>query len=99
MEQALCALKQRPDYIGVGPVFPTATKADADPALGPEETGRIINNISVTAVAIGGIHSGNLAQLLEEKITNFCVVGAVNTSPDPAAAIGRLQKIWKGYSF
>ena len=99
MDQAARALKQNPDYIGVGPVFPTMTKTDADPDLGAEETGRIIRETPVTAVAIGGIHAGNLSQVLEQGITNFCVVSAVNSSADPAAAIRKLQEIWKGYHF
>jgi len=99
MEQASRALKLNPDYIGIGPVFPTMTKTDADPALGTEEAGRIARNIPITAVAIGGIHSGNLPQVLEAGIPNFCVVSAVNRSADPAAAIGKLQKIWKGHGF
>ena len=99
MNQAIRALEQNPDYIGVGPVFPTVTKPDADPVLGTEEAGRIIREIPVTAVAIGGIHAGNLARVLGEGIVNYCVAGAVNSSAEPAAAIRRLQEIWKGYSF
>ena len=93
--QAVQALEDFPDYIGVGPVFPTPTKADADPALGAEETGRIVLSTPLTAVAIGGVNAENLPALLEAGIGNFCVVRAVNATPDPAAAIRRLQGIWK----
>jgi len=94
-EQALQALEQSPDYIGVGPVFPTPTKADHDPALGAAEVGRIMETSPLTAVAIGGINIENLAGVLKAGITNFCVVRAVNSATDPAAAIRHLQKIWK----
>jgi len=87
-----------PDYIGVGPVFPTPTKERPDPALGLERMGRIIRASPLTTVAIGGIDAGNLAEVLRHGAVNFCVVRAVNQAPDPAAAIGRLQEIWRGRS-
>lgn len=91
--QATDALTLSPDYIGVGPVFPTPTKANHDPALGIDGVGNIMNTSPLTAVAIGGIDAGNLPQLLDAGIGNFCVVRAVNDAPDPAAAIRQLQEI------
>jgi len=98
-EQARQALDSSPDYIGVGPVFPTPTKANADPALGAEETGRIMQGSPLTTVAIGGINAGNLPSLLKAGIRNFCVVRAVNDATDPAAAICNLQKVRERPSF
>ncbi|MCF7818085.1 MAG: thiamine phosphate synthase [Kiritimatiellales bacterium] len=98
-EQALYALECSPDYIGVGPVFPTPTKADTAPALGSEETGLIVKASPLTAVAIGGIDATNLPALLDAGIGNFCVVRAVNAAADPAAAIHILQKIWSDHVF
>ena len=37
----------------------------------------------------------NLPGLLGAGVDNYCVVRAVNASPDPAAAIRTLQGIWK----
>jgi len=91
-EQARQALESSPDYIGVGPVFPTPTKANADPALGIKEVGRIMQDSPLTAVAIGGIDSNNLPGLLDAGIGNFCVVRAVNDAADPVAAIRTLQE-------
>jgi len=98
-EQAKQALECSPDYIGVGPVFPTPTKTHADPALGPEEVGRIMKNSPLTAVAIGGINPDNLPNLLKAGIKNFCVVRAVNDAADPVAAIRNLRKIRKDPRF
>ncbi len=94
-EQELCARDWAPDYIGVGPVFPTPTKEHPDPTLGMDRMGRILRNSPLTAVAIGGIDSDNLADVLRHGAVNFCVVRAVNQAPDPASAIRRLQEIWK----
>ena len=99
LTQAAAAVRLSPDYIGVGPVFATPTKADADPALGIAETARIIRRTPLPAVAIGGINQDNLPALLKAGIPNFCVVRAVNDAADPAAAIRALQESWKAHSF
>jgi thiamine-phosphate pyrophosphorylase len=98
-EQARQAVDRSPDYIGVGPVFPTPTKANAGRALGPEEVGRIVQESPLTAVAIGGINAENLSSLLAAGIQNHCVVRAVNEAADPAAAIRYLQNIWSTHLF
>lgn len=98
-EQATQAMELTPDYIGVGPVFPTPTKANHDPALGIAEVGNIMKTSPLTAVAIGGIDASNLQQVLETGIDNYCVVRAVNEATNPAEAIQRLQKIWKHHVF
>lgn len=99
MEQATKALELSPDYIGIGPVYPTQTKADADPALGPDESGRIARNTPITSVAIGGLDANNLPPLLQAGADNFCVVSAVNAASDPVKAIRILQRIWKNHGF
>jgi thiamine-phosphate pyrophosphorylase len=97
--QATQALDLSPDYIGIGPVFPTQTKTDADPALGPETVGQLAHNTPLTSVAIGGINAENLPYVLEAGAHNFCVVSAVNNALDPAVAIAQLQEIWKSFGF
>ena len=93
--QALLATRQSPDYIGVGPVFATPTKAVPDPILGLERMASIVRASPVAAVAIGGIDCGNLAEVLRRGVRNFCVVRAVNRRPDPETAIRELQCIWR----
>jgi thiamine-phosphate pyrophosphorylase len=93
--QALLASALSPDYIGVGPVFATPTKADPDPVLGIERMAAIVRSSPVATVAIGGIDRGNLAEVLRRGARNFCVVRAVNGRPDPETAIRELQRIWR----
>lgn len=97
--QAEQALQEKPDYIGIGPVFPTATKKGHDPALGTAETARIAREIPLTSVAIGGITAENLPDLLNAGVKNFCVVSAVNAQSDPTTAILNLQKTCNTLSF
>jgi len=96
--QALQASRRSPDYIGVGPVFATPTKAVSDPVLGLERMASIVRSSPVAAVAIGGIDRGNLAEVLRRGARNFCVVRAVNRQPDPGTAIRELQGIWRQQS-
>ena len=94
-EQERRAREFAPDYIGVGPVFPTPTKDKPDPALGPERMGRIVRESPLTTVAVGGIDRRNLPEILRQGAINYCVVRAVNLDPDPKAAIQALQEIWR----
>jgi thiamine-phosphate pyrophosphorylase len=93
LQQARDAEALAPDYIGVGPVFATPTKAIPDPVLGVERMAEMIRASSLTTVAIGGIDAANLPQILVHGATNFAVVRAVNRATDPAAAIRALQQI------
>ncbi|MEI6210800.1 MAG: thiamine phosphate synthase [bacterium] len=89
-QQAQAARALVPDYIGVGPVFATPTKAIPDPVVGLKMLGEIVRASPLTTVAIGGIDAGNLAQVLAQGVVNYAVVRAVNCAPDPAAAIRAL---------
>ena len=94
-EQELAARELHPDYIGVGPVFPTPTKAIADPALGVERAGTIIKNSPLTCVALGGLDETNLSGVLKAGAVNFCAVRAIMQSPEPEKTIRSLQQIWR----
>ena len=95
-EQAARAVAVAPDYIGVGPVFATPTKAIPDPVLGVEEMGEIVRAAPMPTVSIGGIGPENLADVKRHGATAFAVVRAVNHAPDPASAIRELQALWEG---
>ncbi len=91
LEQAKKSVEQNPDYIGVGPVFPTPTKKIPDPVLGTGLAGRMIASVPYPAVAIGGINEETLPAVLAAGARNWSVVRAVCGSEDPFAAIRRLQ--------
>lgn len=93
LEQAKKSVEQNPDYIGVGPVFPTPTKKTPDPVLGTELAGRMIASVPYPAVAIGGINEETLPAVLAAGARNWSVVRAVCGSEDPFAAIRRLQAL------
>jgi len=83
------------DYVGVGPVYPTATKPDAGAALGPDETARLATISGHRAVAIGGIDSANAAALYAAGLEGVAAISAICTAPDPAEATRRLVRVMK----
>ncbi|MEA1927858.1 MAG: thiamine phosphate synthase [Candidatus Auribacterota bacterium] len=93
--QEINARDLQPDYIGVGPVFPTPTKVIPDPDLGLELMGRIIRKSPLPAVAIGGINEENLPDVLVRGVVNFASVRPIMSSTDPRGVIRSLMDIWK----
>lgn len=93
--QAEAAVALHPDYIGIGPVFPTPTKAIADPDLGIERAGAIAESTPLPHVVLGGINESNLGDLLRAGAVNYCAVRPLMQSPEPARVIRRLQRIWR----
>ncbi len=90
MEQALLADKTGADYLGVGPVFPTATKPDAAPPLGVEKLAEIVRATAKPVVAIGGINPGNLESVLGAGVSGVAVISAILTASDPAAEMSKI---------
>ena len=93
--QAQAAIAQKPDYIGIGPIFPTPTKAIADPDLGVARAGAIAKATPLPHVVLGGIDENNLAEILRAGAVNYCAVRAIMQSPMPEQEIRKLQNIWR----
>ena len=92
VEQAIAAERAGADYIGVGAVFPTGTKTDARP-MPLERLRAICAAVSIPAVAIGGINSGNILSLSGSGISGVAVVSAIFAAADPRAAAARLREL------
>jgi thiamine-phosphate pyrophosphorylase len=56
LAQALAAEHQGADLVGFGPVFPTGSKADADPVVGVLALRELCQHVRIPVVAIGGIN-------------------------------------------
>lgn len=82
------------DYLGAGPVFPTATKADAAPALGLEGLGRITRASTLPVVAIGGIQISNTKDILAAGAAGIAVVSALSRAAEPAAAAAHFLSLF-----
>lgn len=76
VEQAVLAEKRGADYLGVGAVFSTGTKLDADD-VSYETLKAICEAVSIPVVAIGGITKDNLMELKGSGIDGIAVVSAI----------------------
>lgn len=95
--QHINAIPKNPDYIGVGPVFPTPSKEIPDPVLGLEQLQAIVSECPLVMVAIGGINHENLSDVLETGVKNYAVVRCVCGSENPGLAVKKLKEIERRY--
>ena len=89
-EQAAQAVTDGADYIGYGPVFPTATKLDAGPVSGLDTLRRVCESTDVPVVAIGGISTSNIASVAEAGAACAAVISAVVCADDMTLATREL---------
>ena len=78
------------DYLGVGPILATATKADAALPIGEAGLAVCRARTSLPIVAIGGIGSTNAASVIRAGADGIAVVSAICGVPDPRAAASLL---------
>lgn len=76
VEQALLAEKYGADYLGVGAVFPTGSKNDADD-VSYETLKAICEAVDIPVVAIGGISQSNIGKLKGSSISGVAVISAI----------------------
>ncbi len=91
VEQAIKAEKDGADYLGVGAVFPTSSKADAVEV--EHATLRdICVAVQIPVVAIGGISAENVSQLAGTGIDGIAVISAIFAQDFPKLAAEELKK-------
>lgn len=86
------------DYLGVGPVWGTATKLDAALPGGLERMSQITTASPWPCVAIGGINAGRVPLVRRAGAAGVAVVSAICGQPDVAAATRTLRTLWDGAS-
>lgn len=92
VEQAVLAERNGADYLGVGAVFATGTKPDAD-AVPPDVLKAICGAVSIPVVAIGGICRSNVAQLSGTGVDGIALVSAIFASADIEQECRRLRSL------
>ena len=92
VEQALLAEKEGADYLGVGAVFPTGSKMDADD-VSYETLKEICSAVSIPVVAIGGIGAGNVLKLENSGISGIAVISAIFSAEDIEKATKNLKEL------
>ena len=81
VEEALEAVRNGADYLGVGAMFVTSTKTDAD-ILTKEILHDICKAVDIPVVAIGGIGKGNIHQLSGTGVDGVALVSAIFAADD-----------------
>lgn len=74
------------DYVGIGPVFATGSKADAGAAIGLAEFARLAELCALPAVAIGGMDASNAREAIEAGARGVAAISAIFGARDPEAA-------------
>ena len=92
VEQAILAEQQGADYIGVGAIFATSSKNDAD-IVTQEILREICKAVNVPVVAIGGICEENILQLCGTGIKGVAVISALLAQPNIEAATETLLRL------
>ncbi|MBI5524126.1 MAG: thiamine phosphate synthase [Desulfarculus sp.] len=92
LEEARQCLAQGADYVGFGPVFATTSKDDAGPASGLGLLARVVQEIPLPVVAIGGIGPLNAPQVMATGVHGLAVISAVCCQEDPRAATQALRQ-------
>lgn len=85
--QARAAAAAGADYLGVGPVFTTTTKADALTARGLELVRTVRAAVALPLVAIGGITPDTAPAVREAGADAVAMIGALVRAPDVAGAV------------
>ena len=92
VEQAVLAEQRGADYLGVGAVFPTGSKDDADD-VSHETLKAICEAVSIPVIAIGGISRNNVMELAGSGICGIAVISAIFAQPDIEAATKELRTL------
>lgn len=82
------------DYVGIGPVFETASKPDAGPPLGIDGLRRLASATRFPVAAIGGIAVARLGEVRESGVAMAAVISAVSSAARPREAAEQLVTCW-----
>ena len=91
VEEALLAEREGADYLGVGAVFPTGTKTDAN-AVSYDTLRDICAAVSIPVIAIGGITRDNVTELSGSGICGIAVISAIFAQKDIVSATKDLKE-------
>ncbi|CTQ51247.1 thiamine phosphate synthase [Jannaschia donghaensis] len=82
------------DYLGVGPVRATRSKADHATPLGFDQLARIVRDTDLPCIAIGGLTAVDAPALRTAGCAGMAVVSAVSRASDPEAAARAIVDQW-----
>jgi len=84
------AVANQVDYVILGPVYETSSKATYGPPIGPEIVRQARAICSLPILAIGGITAGRVNEVIQAGANGVVVISAILSAPDPSAAAAEL---------
>jgi thiamine-phosphate pyrophosphorylase len=94
VEEARTAENSGADYLGVGSVYATSSKADAGDPIGIDGLRRIASATRLPVAAIGGITQERIGEVARSGVAMAAVISAIADAPDPYAASLELVSRW-----
>lgn len=94
LDEAVKAVEDGADYLGVGAMYATATKTDARPVV-KEELMEIRRHVDVPIVIIGGINMDTLDNFKDTGVEGLAVISAIVAKEDVEAAARQIYEAWK----
>jgi thiamine-phosphate pyrophosphorylase len=91
-DEAMDAEQEGADYVNIGPVFATSTKAGADRGLGLGAVAAIASRLSVPFTVMGGITAANLDELLAVGARRIAMITAITQAADISRAVRVLRE-------
>lgn len=91
LAQAVEGARLGADLLGFGPVFPTRSKALAEPVVGLATLAEVVRSVSVPVIAIGGLTLANAAEVARTGVRLGAVIGAVGEADEPEQAARALH--------
>ncbi|OJG93213.1 thiamine-phosphate pyrophosphorylase [Enterococcus silesiacus] len=79
-------------YYGIGPVFGTLSKADAEEPIGLKKLTELKGKACKPVVAIGGINSENVQSVIGTQVDGISVISAITLAKDISKAVGKLTQ-------
>lgn len=96
LKEVVEAQKNGADYIGFGHIYPTGSKIKKDKPKGTTYLKKVVNEIKTPIIAIGGISSENIQDVMNTGVYGAAVIGSVVKSKKPVDEVKKLRKIIHG---
>jgi len=95
--EALKAEQDGADYVNIGPIFPTKTKENTVPFLGPGAVSEIGPQLTVPFTTMGGIHPDNIGRVLEAGARRVAMITGITRAQDITERVRQLRKTITDY--
>ncbi len=83
------------DYLGISPIFKTATKPDAGKPAGIALIEEIRRQVDIPLIAIGGIDHSNAPEVVRAGADGLCAISCVVTKENVAQEIKKFQELFR----